>query len=199
MAIRRGFAGLTMRRLVLLLCVLAAGALPAQAKALRFPPTGKHVFLVDLPKGWQTKTDARGGLLLIPPSQSQHAMIYLGILVDDKLRGQPVSAVAAEVAKSVGVETFDKEEPARMTDPQGAILRGTAFYGKISEKIPEQRGLARRAKIVIFPLEPNTWAQAWTVTQPGMNPVEYKAVDRVLNAITPVSYTHLTLPTKRIV
>src|SRR5664279_4073068 len=152
-AIRRGLAGLTMRRLVLLLCVLAAGALPAQAKALRFPPTGKHVFLVDLPKGWQTKTDARGGLLLIPPSQSQHAMIYLAILVDDKLRGQPVSAVAAQVAK---------EEPARMTDPQGAILRGTAFYGKISEKIPEQRGLARKAKIVIFPLEPNTWAQAWT-------------------------------------
>jgi uncharacterized protein YhbP (UPF0306 family) len=111
-------------------------------------------------------------------------MIYLAILVDDKLRGQPVSAVAAQVAKSVGVETFDKEEPARMTDPQGAILRGTAFYGKISEKIPEQRGLARKAKIVIFPLEPNTWAQAWTVTQPGMNPVEYKAVDRVLNAIT---------------
>src|SRR5450756_2739411 len=69
-AIRRGLAGLTMRRLVLLLCVLAAGALPAQAKALRFPQTGKHAFLVDLPKGWQTKTDARGGLLLIPPSQS---------------------------------------------------------------------------------------------------------------------------------
>jgi hypothetical protein len=180
MAIRHRLAGLTMRRLVLLLCVLAAGALPAQAKALRFPQTGKHVFLVDLPKGWQTKTDARGGLLLIPPSQSQHAMIYLAILVDDKLRGQPVSAVAAEVAKSVGVETFDKEEPARMTDPQGAVLRGTAFYGNI----PERRGLSRKAKIVIFPLEPNTWAQAWTVTQPGMNPVEYKAVDQVLNNIT---------------
>ena len=173
-----------MRRLVLLLCVLAAGALPAQAKALRFPQTGKHAFLVALPKGWKTKTDARGGLLLIPPSQSQHAMIYLAILVDDKLRGQPVSAVAAAAAKSVGVEMFDKEEPARMTDPQGAVLRGTAFYGKISEKIPEQRGLSRKAKIVIFPLEPNTWAQAWTVTQPGMNPVEYKAVDQVLNNIT---------------
>ena len=180
-------AGLSMRRLCLLLCLIGAvadGALPAQAAALRFPPTGKHAFLIDLPKGWQTKTDARGGLLLIPPSQSQHAMIYLGILVDDKLRGQPVSAVAAQVAKSVGVESFDKEEPARMTDSQGAVLRGTAFYGKISEKIPEQRGLSRKAKIVIFPLEPNTWAQAWTVTQPGMNPVEYKAVDRVLNNIT---------------
>src|ERR1700690_387209 len=75
MAIRRYLAGLTMRRLVLLLCLLAAGALPAQAAALRFPPTGKHAFLIDLPKGWQTKTDARGGLLLIPPSQSKHAMI----------------------------------------------------------------------------------------------------------------------------
>src|SRR5450631_2992288 len=180
-------AGLSMRRLCLLLCLIgavAAGALPAQAAALRFPPTGKHAFLVDLPKGWQTKTDARGGLLLIPPSQSQHAMIYLGILVDDKLRGQPVSAVAAAAAKSAGVATFDKEEPARMTDPAGAVIRGTAFYGKIAEKIPEKRGLARKARIVIFPLEPNTWAQAWTVTQPGMNPVEYKAVDQVLNNIT---------------
>ena len=129
-------AGLSMRRLCLLFCLIgavAAGALPAQAAALRFPPTGKHAFLVDLPKGWQTKTDARGGLLLIPPSQSQHAMIYLGILVDDKLRGQPVSAVAAQVAKSVGVATFDKEEPARMTVPSGGCLRGTAFYGKITE------------------------------------------------------------------
>ena len=180
MAIRRCLAGLTMRRLVLLLCVLAAGALPAQAAALRFPPTGKHAFLIDLPKGWQTKTDTRGGLLLIPPAPSQHAMIYLGILVDDKLRGQPVSAVAAQVAKSVGVETFDKEEPARMTVSSGAVLRGTAFYGKI----PEKRGLARKAKIVIFPLEPSTWAQAWIVTQPGMNSVEYKAFDRVLNNIT---------------
>jgi hypothetical protein len=174
-----------MRRLCLLLClIVAAGALPAQAAEFRFPKTGKYAFLVDLPKGWQTKTDTRGGLLLIPPSQSQHAMIYLDILVDDKLRGQPVSVVAAQVAKSVGVEAFDKEEPARMTVPSGAILRGTAFYGKISEKIPEKRGLARKAKIVIFPLEPSTWAQAWIVTQPGMNSVEYKAVDRVLNAIT---------------
>lgn len=176
-------AGLIMRRLCLLLCLtgaVAAGALPAQAKELRFPKTGKHAFLVDLPKGWQTKTDARGGLLLIPPSQSQHAMIYLSILVDDKLRGQPVNAVAAEVAKSVGVETFDKEEPARMTVPTGAVISGSAFYGEI----PEKHGLSRKAKIVIFPLEPNTWAQAWTVTQPGMNAVEYKAVDRVLNSIT---------------
>jgi len=172
-----------MRRLCLLLCLIgavAAGALPARAAALRFPPTGKYSFLIDLPKGWQTKTDARGGLLLIPPSQSQHAMIYLGILVDDKLRGQPVSAVAAQVAKSVGVVAFDKEEPARMTVPSGAVLRGTAFYGKI----PEPRGLSRKAKIVIFPLEPSTCAQAWIVTQPGMNSVEYKAVDRVLNNIT---------------
>jgi hypothetical protein len=95
-----------------------------------------------------------------------------------------VSAVAAAAAKSAGVATFDKEEPARMTDPQGAVIRGTAFYGKIAEKIPEKRGLSRKARIVIFPLEPNTWAQAWTVTQPGMNPVESKAVDRVLNSIT---------------
>src|SRR6202142_3235164 len=179
--------GLRMRRLCLLLCLIgavAAGALPAQADAVRFPQTGKHAFLVDLPKGWRTKTDARGGLLLIPPSQSQHAMIYLGILVDDKLRGQPVSAVAAAAAKSAGVATFDKEEPARMTVPSGGVIRGTAFYGKIAEKIPEKRGLARKARIVIFPLEPNTWAQAWTVTQPGMNPVESKAVDQVLNSIT---------------
>ena len=176
-------AGLSMRRLCLLLGLIgtvAAGGLAAQASEFRFPQTGKHAFRVDLPKGWRTKPDARGGLLLIPPSQSQHTMIDLGILVDDKLRGQPVSAVAAAVAKSAGVATFDKEEPARMTVPAGGVLRGTAFYGKI----PEKRGLSRKAKIVIFPLEPNTWAQAWTVTQPGMNPVEYKAVDQVLNSIT---------------
>jgi hypothetical protein len=176
----RAIAGLSMRRFFVLLCLLAAGALSAHAGEIRFPKTGKHAFLVDLPKGWKTKTDARGGLLLLPPADRQHAMIYLGIIIDDKLRGQADSAVAAEVAKTVGIETFDKQEPARMTIPSGGVLRGTAFYGKI----PEKRGLARKAKIVIFPLEPNTWAQAWTVTQPGMNSVEYKAVDRVLNSVT---------------
>ena len=170
-----------MRRLVLLLgLIAAAAALPAQAAEFRFPKTGKYAFLVDLPKTWRTKPDARGGLLLIPPAPSQHAMIYLGIIVDEKLRGQPVEAVAAASAKTAGVETFDKQEPARMTIPGGAVIRGTAFYGKV----PERRGLYRKARIVVFPLEANTWAQAWTVTQPGMNQVEYEAVDRVLNSIT---------------
>lgn len=172
--------GSRMRRLCLLLALIAAAALPAQAAEFRFPKTGKYAFLVDLPKAWRTKPDARGGLLLIPPAPSQHAMIYLGIIVDEKLRGQPVEAVAAASAKTAGVEAFDKQEPARMTVPGGAVVRGTAFYGKI----PERRGLARKARIVIFPLAPDTWAQAWTVTQPGMNHVEYEAVDRVLNSIT---------------
>ena len=66
-----------------------------------------------------------------------------------------------------------------LTIPGGAVIRGTAFYGKV----PERRGLYRKARIVVFPLEANTWAQAWTVTQPGMNHVEYEAVDRVLNSI----------------
>ena len=168
-----------MRRLFLLLCLMAV-ALPAPASEFRFPPAGKHAFLLDLPKGWRTKADARGGLLLIPPAQSQHTLIYLGIIVDDSLRGQPASAVAALAAKAVGVASFDKEEPARMTLPSGAVVRGSAFFGKV----PEKRGLWRKARIVIFPLEPNTWAQAWTVTQPGMNCIEYEAVDKVLNSIT---------------
>jgi hypothetical protein len=168
-----------MRRLFVVLCLIAA-ALPAQAAEFRFPKAGKYGFLVDLPKTWRAKPDARGGLLLIPPAPRQHAMIYLGIIVDEKLRGQPVEAVAAASAKTAGVEAFDKQEPARMTILGGAVVRGTAFYGTI----PERRGLARKARIVIFPLEANTWAQAWTVTQPGMNHVEYEAVDRVLNSIT---------------
>jgi hypothetical protein len=169
-----------MRRLLLLLCLVAAGALPAPAKELRFPKTGQHAFLLDLPKGWRTKTDARGGLLLIPPAENQHAMIYLGIIVDDRLRGAPDGAVAAQAAKPSGVTSFDKQEPARITDAKGAVHRGTAFYGKV----PEKHGLSRKAKIVIVPLAPNAWAQAWTLTQPGMNPVEYEALDKVLNSVT---------------
>ena len=185
MAVHGKYAGLTMRRLFLLLALIAValGALPAQAVELRFPKTGKHAFHIDLPKTWHTKTDARGGLLLIPPAAHQHALIYLSILVDDKMRGQPDSAIAEALGKTVGITAFDKEEPARVTDKAGAIHRGTAFYGKI----PEKRGLSRKGKIVILPLEPNTWAQVWTVTQPGMNPVEYKTLDQVLNSLTLIS------------
>jgi hypothetical protein len=171
-----------MRRLVVLLCIvggMAAGRLTAHADAFRFPKTGKHAFRVELPKGWNTKVDTRGGLLVVPPFQ--HAMIYLGIVVDDKLRNQPDRAVADEVAKTVGIEHIDNESRARVTGPNGAaIYRGTAFSGMM----PAEHGFARKAKIMIFRLEPNTWAQVWTVTQPGMNAVESDALDKVLNGIT---------------
>ena len=169
-----------LRRLLLLLCVVALAAAPARAAKFRFPKYGRYAFLVDLPKGWVTKTDAKGGLLLIPPADAQHAMLYLSVTVDDTLRGKPLEAVAAQAAKSSGVEKFDKQEPARITDVKGAVHRGVAFYGKV----PEKKGHVRKAKIVIVPLGDDTWAQAWIVTQPGMNYVEYNALDAVLSSLT---------------
>ena len=170
-----------MRRLVLLLCLLAVALLtqPAQAAQLRFPKTGKHAFLVDLPRGWRTKTDARGGLLLIPPAERQHAMLYLAFTIDDSLRGAPLSAIATHAGNAAGVAAFDKEEPARITDEKGGVHRGSAFSGQMREA----RGFSRKAKIVVIPLAPNIWAQAWIVTQPGMNHVEYDRLDAVLNSI----------------
>ena len=174
-----------MRRPVLLLCLLALGAtvapsVSARAAEMRFPKTGKYAFLVDLPRGWVTRTDTKGGLLLIPPAESQHAMLYLGVIVDDSLRGKPLEAVAAAAAKPSGVERFDKQEPARITDAKGAVHRGVAFTGQV----PEKKGHFRKARIVIIPLADNTWAQAWIVTQPGMNYVEYNKLDAVLNSLT---------------
>src|ERR1043166_1576848 len=143
-----------MRLVVFLIAVLAAAT--AQAAQMRFPAEGKHAFLFDLPAGWQSKPDAMG-LLLIPPAAQQHAMVYIGIIANDSLRGGSLEAVAAYVAKPAGVADFDTKEPARITDQKGATHRGTAFYGKIVER----RGFARRAKIVIIPLAPGIWAQAW--------------------------------------
>jgi hypothetical protein len=153
----------------------------AAAKELRFPKSGPHGFALGLPKGWHTKTDEKSGMLLIPPAVSQHAMVYVGFIVDDGLRGKPLDAVADKAGAAAGVKSFDKQEDARVTDAKGgAIHRGTAFYGNIAEK----RGHTRRAKIVIIPLGPGTWAQVWTITQPGMNSVEYKAFDQVLESLT---------------
>jgi hypothetical protein len=166
--------------LMLLLAALSAQIWPARAAEFRFPKTGQHAFLVDLPKGWHTRPDAKGGLLLIPPANAQHAMLYLGILTDDTLRGKPLEAVAAAAAKASGVETFDKQEPARITDAKGAVHRGVAFYGKV----PEKKGRFRKAKIIVIPLADNIWAQAWIVTQPGMGYVEYGKFDAVLSSLT---------------
>lgn len=172
--------GLDMHRLLLVLSLAAFAAFPARAAEVRFPQTGKHAFLLDLPRGWVTKPDAKGGLLLIPPATAQHAMLYLGILTDDALRGKSLEAVAAAAAKSSGVESFDKQEPARITDAKGAVHRGIAFYGKMAEK----KGRFRKAKILVVPLADNTWAQAWIVSQPGMNYVEYNKFDAVLESLT---------------
>ena len=169
-----------MRRF-LLLVLLALIPTFAVAKELRFPKVGKHGFALDLPKGWHTRTDEKSGMLLIPPAPTQHAMVYIGLIVDDALRGKPPDTVADKAGAQAGVKTFDKQEEARVTDAKGGALhRGTAFYGDIAEK----RSLTRRAKIVIIPLAPNTWAQVWTITQPGMNAVEYKALDHVLESLT---------------
>ena len=126
LALARAFR---MRRLVLLVGLIAAVAAgAAHAGALRFPAAGKHAFQVDLPKGWRSKTDKRGGLLLVPPYP--HALIYIGILADDKYRDQPDSAVAGEVAKIAGIEQIEGQGPARISDPKGAVFfRGTAFNG----------------------------------------------------------------------
>jgi hypothetical protein len=172
-----------MYRFLAVFCLVGAMlivGLFAHANEIRFPNTGKYTFRVTVPKGWQTKTDTRGGLLLIPPGQ-QRAMIYLSILVANNFRGQLDSVVAADVARVAGIQSFSKQEPARISDPTGATFyKGTAFYGTM----PAKRGLARKAKIVIFRLEPNTWAQIWVVTQAGMNPAETDALDQVLNRIT---------------
>ncbi len=167
-----------MRRLFLLPILLAFAAAPATARPLHFPNSGAHAFKLDLPPGWNATTDKRGGLLLVPPDN--HALVYLAIVTDGKLRGHPDSAVVQEVSKVAGVVMGDKQEPERITAADGArIIRGTAFYGSL----PAKHGLARRARIVLFKLAPDTWAQVWTVTQPGMNANETAAVAGVLNSI----------------
>ena len=172
-------SGHTMRLPFLLLVLFAFAASPAQSRPLRFPQTGAHAFTLDLPRGWNTTTDKRGGLLLVPPEN--HALIYLAILKDATLRGQPERAVVTQVAKIAGVEMEDKQAPERVTASDGArIIRGTAFYGTL----PGKRGLARRARIALFKLDPNTWAQVWTVTQTGMNANETAALAKVLNSIS---------------
>jgi hypothetical protein len=166
-----------MRRLAFALLLLAA--LPAQARELRVPPHGKYALVVDLPHGWQAKTDKLGGVLVIPPAVHQHAMLYLGILHDAALRGATEDAVAAKVGHLAGVTQFDKQEPARITDRKGRVHAGIMFTGKV----PEKRGRSRQAKVVIVRLAPDTWAQAWTVMQAGMNYVEAAKLDQVLNSV----------------
>jgi hypothetical protein len=174
-----------MRRFFFLLATLAAlpaAALPAAARSLQFPPDGAHAFRLDLPRGWKSTTDKRGGLLLVPPDD--HAMVYLAIVTDGALRGASDSAVAAKVTKIAGVVMNDKQDPESITAADGIrIVRGTAFYGTL----PARHGLARRARIVLFKLSPDTWAQVWTVTQPGMNAIETRALGKVLDGITLVS------------
>ncbi len=167
-----------MRRLFFLL-IAALFAAPAAAAPLHFPKSGAHVFTIDLPPGWTTTTDKRGGLLLVPPDN--HAMIYLAILTDPKLRGAPEREVVGKVAKIAGIKMEDKQEPERLAGTDGVVrYRGIAFYGEL----PSPRSLSRRARIVLFKLAPATWAQVWTVTQPGMNARETAALSKVLNSLS---------------
>jgi hypothetical protein len=164
-----------MRRLVLTLSLLAFAA-AAHAAELRVPKTGAYAFHVTVPKGWHSRYDALGGLLMVPPASSQHAMLYLAILTDAKYRGQPASLVAAEVAKLAGIETIDSQKPAQISGRDG-----TAYFGNIVRKAPRYE---RKAKIVLVRLAPNVWAQQWIVTQPGMNYVETDALNKALAGIT---------------
>ena len=68
--------------------------------------------------------------------------------------------------------------------PDYAFQESSALDQNRTFDLLEKRGLARTAKIMIFRLKSNTWAQVWVVTQPGMNAVETDAIDQVLNRIT---------------
>jgi hypothetical protein len=161
-----------MRRLLLSLIVLAA-ALPARGESIRFPKLGAHAFQVELPRGWKSTADKRGGLLLVSPDN--HAMIYLSILTGEQFRGRPESAVAGDVAKLAGISQIEAQAPAQIAD-----LKGTAYFGELREK----KGYARKAKIVLVRLAPDVWAQQWIVTQAGMNAVERAALERALAGIS---------------
>jgi len=161
-----------MRRLLLSLIVLAA-ALPARAESIRFPKLGAHAFQVELPRGWKSTADKRGGLLLVSPDN--HAMIYLAIASGAQFRGQPESAVAGDVAKLAGIKEIEAQAPAQLAD-----RTGTAYFGELTDK----PGYARKAKIVLVRLAPDVWAQQWIVTQAGMNSVERAALERALAGIT---------------
>ncbi len=161
-----------MRRLLLSLIVIVT-ALPAQAEGFRFPKLGAHAFQIELPRGWKSTADKRGGLLLVSPDN--HAMIYLAISTGEQFRGQPESAVAGDVAKLAGIGQIESQAPARIAD-----FNGTAYFGELADK----RGYARKAKIVLVRLAPDVWAQQWIVTQPGMNAVERAALERALAGIT---------------
>jgi hypothetical protein len=161
---------------VLLVSGLFAFAAAAQAAELRVPKDSPYAFHVTVPKGWHSKFDAFGGLLMIPPAPSQHAMIYLAVLKSEKYRNQSDSVVAADVARLAGVEKIESQKPAKISGRQG-----TAYFGIIVKKAPRYE---RRAKIVLLRLAPDTWAQQWVVTQPGMNYVELNALNKTLDAIT---------------
>ncbi len=108
-------------------------------------------------------------------------MIYIAIVMDDKYRDQPDSVIASAVGKIAGIQTFDKQESARISDSNGTTFhKGTAFYGKM----PASFGFARMAKLMIFRLEPNTWAEVWIVAQPGLNAAEADSLEQTLNGIT---------------
>ncbi len=173
-----------MRRLVVLLwlCCGFAAAQAAAAAELRVPKSGAHFFRVTLLKGWHGKFDAGGGMLIIPPPTSQHAIIYLGILTDAKYRGQDDATAAAAIARNdaklAGLDKLEKiesEQPAQISG-----RNGTAYFGTIRTR-PRY---VRKAKIVLVRLAPDTFAQEWVVMQPGMGYVEAAALDKALANIT---------------
>jgi hypothetical protein len=148
----------------------------AAAAELRVPKSGRYAFHVTVPKSWVAKYDTRGGLLMVPPAASQHAMLYLAVLTDQKYRGQSDSVVAAEVAKLAGIAAIDSQKPAQISGRDGI-----AYVGTIVKKAPRYE---RKAKIVLVKLAPDTWAQQWIVTQPGMNYIELNALNKALDGIT---------------
>jgi len=167
-----------MRLLLALVCLCGALA-AAQAAELRVPKEGAHFFRVTLLKGWHGKFDRSGGMLLIPPPASQHAMIYLGMLSDGKYRALADAAAMAQIAQRdarlAGIDTLEKidsEKPAQISG-----RNGTAFSGSIRSRRPRY---ARKATIVLVRLAPDTFAQEWVVTQPGMGYVERDALDKAL-------------------
>ena len=140
------------------------------------PKNSPYAFHVTVPKGWHSKYDAFGGLLMVPPAASQHAMLYLAVLKSEKYRNQSDASSPPTSPASPASRAIESQKPAKISGRDGI-----AYFGTIVKKAPRYE---RKAKIVLVRLAPDTWAQQWIVTQPGMNYIELNALNKALDGIT---------------
>jgi hypothetical protein len=145
-------------RIVQITVVAAAGALvlPARADTLSVPSAENSAFTLEVPSGWQPKTDkADQSVDALSPDGHAYVSSWLVVTADPKAEEKLTQDLAATLKDSLkSVDETSRPEPFEVNGATGVVVNGSG--------IEKRAGTKMKFRVVLVPAGKNQIAIVYT-------------------------------------